>query len=87
MRYVMFSDGSGPARPGVISGDTIRPFGAGIASQVGMVGPVSTIVLADLFLDEKMGPVQIVGTALVLIGVFIVSQAGAGRSVPAISNR
>jgi 2-keto-4-pentenoate hydratase/2-oxohepta-3-ene-1,7-dioic acid hydratase in catechol pathway len=32
MRYVQFSDGSGPARPGVIEGDSIRPFGSGVAS-------------------------------------------------------
>ena len=49
-------------------------LGASVASQIGMVGPVSTIVLADLLLDERMGPLQIVGTVLVMIGVFVVSQ-------------
>jgi drug/metabolite transporter (DMT)-like permease len=53
----------------------ISRLGASIASQVGMVGPVSTIVLADLLLDERMGPIQIAGTVLVLVGVFIVSQS------------
>jgi 2-keto-4-pentenoate hydratase/2-oxohepta-3-ene-1,7-dioic acid hydratase in catechol pathway len=32
MRYVLFSDASGAKRPGVIAGDTIRPFGPEIAS-------------------------------------------------------
>jgi drug/metabolite transporter (DMT)-like permease len=64
---------------------SVSRLGAGVASQIGMVGPVSTIVLADLFLDERMGLFQIVGTALVLVGVFIVSQGGAARSAPAIS--
>jgi 2-keto-4-pentenoate hydratase/2-oxohepta-3-ene-1,7-dioic acid hydratase in catechol pathway len=32
MRYVSFSTGSAAPRPGVIEGDTIRPFGAGVAS-------------------------------------------------------
>jgi 2-keto-4-pentenoate hydratase/2-oxohepta-3-ene-1,7-dioic acid hydratase in catechol pathway len=32
MRYVMFSDASGKARPGVIAGDSVRPFGADVAS-------------------------------------------------------
>jgi hypothetical protein len=32
-----------------------------------------------------MGLFQIAGTALVLVGVFIVSQGGAARSAPAIS--
>ncbi len=34
----------------------IERLGASVASQVGMIGPVSTIVLADVFLDERMGP-------------------------------
>jgi 2-keto-4-pentenoate hydratase/2-oxohepta-3-ene-1,7-dioic acid hydratase in catechol pathway len=32
MRYVSFSDAAGTARPGVIDGDSIRPFGADVAS-------------------------------------------------------
>ena len=42
-----------------------------------MVGPVSTIVLADLLLDERMGLTQVAGTVLVMVGVFIVSQGRA----------
>jgi len=50
-------------------------LGASVASQIGMIGPVSTIALADLLLDERMGPTQVVGTVLVLVGVFVVSQS------------
>ena len=32
MRYVSFSDASGKPRPGVIEGDSVRPFGADVAS-------------------------------------------------------
>jgi len=32
MRYVLYSDASGASRPGVIEGDTIRPFGPDVAS-------------------------------------------------------
>ena len=32
MRYVTYSDASGNLRPGVIDGDSIKPFGAGVAS-------------------------------------------------------
>lgn len=62
----------------------ISRLGASVASQIGMVGPVSTIVLADLLLDERMGPTQIAGTMLVMVGVFIVSRgkANEGRHVP-----
>ena len=55
----------------------ISRLGASVASQIGMIGPVSTIVLADLLLDERMGPAQVVGTILVVIAVFIVSQTRA----------
>jgi len=58
----------------------ISRLGASVASQVGMVGPVSTIILADLLLDERMGPTQIAGTVLVMAGVFIVSQGRAPAS-------
>jgi drug/metabolite transporter (DMT)-like permease len=56
----------------------ISRLGASVAAQIGMIGPVSTIILADLLLDERMGPVQVAGTVLVMVGVFVVSQ-GRGR--------
>ena len=61
----------------------IRRLGASVASQIGMIGPVSTIILADLLLDERMGRLQIAGTVLVMFGVFIVSQRGRAPSIPA----
>ena len=61
----------------------VSRVGAGVASQVGMVGPVSTIIMADLVLDERLGAMQIVGTVLVMVGVFIVSRGTAtGESGP-----
>ena len=60
----------------------IGRLGASVASQIGMIGPVSTIVLADLLLDERMGPTQIAGTALVMIGVFVVSRGPAKEDRP-----
>lgn len=32
MRYVTYSDASGKQRPGVLEGDSVRPFGPGVAS-------------------------------------------------------
>ncbi len=52
----------------------IARIGAPAAAQIGMIGPVSTIVLSAVFLGEEMGPWQISGTVLVLAGVFLVSQ-------------
>lgn len=56
----------------------VRRLGSGVASQIGMIGPVSTIVLSQLILHEPMGPWQIAGTGLVVAGVLAVSRAKAG---------
>jgi drug/metabolite transporter (DMT)-like permease len=55
----------------------IDRIGAAQAAQIGMVGPVSTIVLSWLLLGEAMGPSQVAGTLLVVIGVYIVSRFAA----------
>ncbi|MEL1265189.1 DMT family transporter [Pseudoxanthomonas putridarboris] len=52
----------------------VARIGSSLASQVGMIGPVSTIVLSMLLLDEPMGPWQVAGTVLVMAGVFVVSR-------------
>lgn len=52
----------------------IARIGPGLASQIGMLGPVSTIILSLLVLGESMGAWQIAGTLLVLAGVFLVSR-------------
>jgi drug/metabolite transporter (DMT)-like permease len=59
---------------------SIQRIGASLAAQVGMIGPVSTIVLSDVLLGERMGVTQVIGTILVMIGVFVVSQ---GKAAPA----
>ncbi len=41
-----------------------------------MIGPVSTIALAYLFLDEQITIWQLAGTALVLIGIYVLTRAG-----------
>jgi drug/metabolite transporter (DMT)-like permease len=55
----------------------IDRIGATQAAQIGMIGPVSTIVFSWLLLGEAMGPSQVVGTLLVLAGVYIVSRSAA----------
>jgi drug/metabolite transporter (DMT)-like permease len=55
----------------------VKRIGSSLAAQVGMLGPVSTIVMSLWLLDEPMGPWQILGTALVLVGVLLVSRARA----------
>ncbi|MBD9368597.1 DMT family transporter [Xanthomonas sp. XNM01] len=53
----------------------VARLGSGMAAQIGMLGPVSTIVLSLLLLGEPMGPWQVAGTVLVLAGVMLVTRA------------
>ncbi|MFA9440418.1 DMT family transporter [Uliginosibacterium sp. sgz301328] len=54
--------------------EAIRRLGAGPASMVGSLGPVFTIILAAVILGEHIGPWQIAGAALVIVGVSRVSR-------------
>jgi drug/metabolite transporter (DMT)-like permease len=51
----------------------IKRIGSGPASIIGTIGPVSTILLAWIFLGETINLPQLIGTILVITGVFIVS--------------
>jgi drug/metabolite transporter (DMT)-like permease len=55
----------------------IERIGAGLTAQTGMVGPMSTIAMGVIFLNEPFNAWVVVGTVLVLAGVFIVSKFGA----------
>ena len=54
----------------------VERIGAGRASMASMIGPVSTIALAYLFLDERISVWQLAGTALVLTGIYVLTRAG-----------
>lgn len=47
----------------------IERLGAGVTAQTGLVGPVSTIAMGVLILDEPFTPWMMAGTVLVLAGV------------------
>lgn len=51
----------------------IRRIGSGNSSLIGSIGPVATIALAYVFLNETVSWLQIAGTILVLAGVVVVS--------------
>lgn len=57
----------------------IARIGAPLSSQVGMVGPMSTILMGWFILHEPMNAWIAVGTVLVLGGVFLVSTRPAAR--------
>lgn len=52
----------------------IALIGPAHASQVGMVGPVSTLLLAVWILDEPLTAPMLAGTALVLLGVGLIAR-------------
>ncbi|MEO1655309.1 MAG: DMT family transporter, partial [Bacteroidota bacterium] len=51
----------------------IGKIGASNAAIISSTGPISTIILASIFLDEMIGSLQIFGTLLVLLGVLFIS--------------
>lgn len=53
----------------------IERIGSGLAAQVGMVGPMSTMVMGVLVLGEPFTAWLVGGTVLVITGVFVCSRA------------
>ena len=52
----------------------IERIGSGLAAQVGMVGPMSTMLMGVLLLDEPFTTWLVAGTALVIAGVYVCSR-------------
>ena len=53
----------------------IERIGSGLAAQVGMVGPMSTMAMGAVVLGEPFTPWLVAGTALVIAGVFVCTRA------------
>jgi drug/metabolite transporter (DMT)-like permease len=54
----------------------IQLVGAGNSGIIGFIGPVWTIFLANWLLNEPITFMQLIGTAIVLLGVFLISWKG-----------
>ena len=52
----------------------IERIGAGLAAQIGMVGPMSTITMGVLLLGEPFTGWVVAGTVLVLLGIYVCSR-------------
>jgi drug/metabolite transporter (DMT)-like permease len=52
----------------------VSRVGAATTSQAGMIGPVSTLFLGALILNEPITGIQLAGTALVLTGIYLLSR-------------
>lgn len=61
--------------PSYMVSAAIKTLGAPNFSIIGSLGPISTIILANIFLDESMTWLQIVGTVIVICGVIVISRA------------
>ncbi len=59
--------------PTFMLAEGIRRIGPGPAAIAGMIGPVSTLVLAYVFLGEPVLPLQVLGATLVLAGATLVA--------------
>jgi drug/metabolite transporter (DMT)-like permease len=53
----------------------IERIGPGLTSQIGMIGPLSTLTMGAFFLNETFNLWILMGTVLVLGGVFWVTKA------------
>lgn len=65
--------------PTLLVAEAIRRIGASASSLIGSLGPVFTIGLGAVVLDEPLHVVQLAGAALVLVGVTLVTRAPAAR--------
>jgi len=68
------------AVPVFMTSEALRRVGANTVAIIGALGPVTTIVFGYLGLEEIMTPLQLAGSALVLVGVVVISLRG---TVPA----
>jgi drug/metabolite transporter (DMT)-like permease len=61
--------------PSYLVTEGIKRIGSDNAAIVGSVGPVSTIIQANIFLQEPVLAAQIAGTVLILTGVLIIGRS------------
>lgn len=59
--------------PSFLISEAIRRLGASNFAIYGSLGPISTIILAVLFLGERIDLFQIIGTVVVIFGVSVIN--------------
>lgn len=60
--------------PSFLVSQAIKMIGSSNFAIIGSIGPISTIVLANIYLDESFSSLQILGTIIVISGVFLLSK-------------
>ena len=66
--------------PSFLISFAIKNLGANDFSIFGSLGPISTIVLAYIFLDERITTLQIMGALVILMGIYIAERKGKTRT-------
>jgi drug/metabolite transporter (DMT)-like permease len=61
--------------PSFLMNAGIQRIGAGSSAIISSAGPIGTLILAFIILDEALAMSQLAGTFLVLVGVYVVSRA------------
>ena len=61
------------AVPVFMTSEALRRVGANTVAIIGALGPITTIAFGWLGLEEVMTPLQLAGSALVLVGVVVIS--------------
>ena len=59
----------------------VARLGPAIVSQIGMIGPISMLLLGYWFLDEPITMTQLAGTALVLLGMTLVGRVATRKMI------
>lgn len=59
--------------PSFLIAESIKRIGASNVAIIGSIGPISTIILATIFLGERIGIYQIIGTIIVISGVMLIA--------------
>jgi drug/metabolite transporter (DMT)-like permease len=73
--------------PAVLMTEGLRRVGANQAAMIGTIGPVCTMLLGTVFLDEPITLVQLFGALLVLAGVTWVTVKGRAITEPVTQTR
>jgi len=60
--------------PVVLTMLAVSRLGSSLVSQVSMVGPIATVGMGSVFLGEPITTTQLMGTALVMVGIFLVGR-------------
>jgi drug/metabolite transporter (DMT)-like permease len=70
--------------PAFLTAEGIRLIGSDNMAIVGTVGPISTILMANLFLGEAIEFWQVIGTLFVLAGVLLIGLQKKEKAIPEV---